>query len=144
MSLITDSDLYSPGMNQEGNSYIDQIPSFNNKPTGLRCPCNQHVFATRSSFVTHIKSTGHKRWMDNLNANRSNYFSELDAEKKIVRDQKILIAQMQRDMARLEREKRDLLKTIHLLSDITRSRNPTMDDTILTQQPEMEDLMNFE
>lgn len=137
--LITDSDSYSPGISQDGNSYIDQIPSFNNRPQGLKCPCNQHNFATRPNFATHIKSTGHKRWLDNLNSNRANYFSELDSEKKVVRDQKIMIAQIQREMTKLEREKRELLNMIHLLTDI--SRVPTL----FGKPPdEMEDLMNFE
>jgi hypothetical protein len=83
--------------------------------------------------------------MDNLNANRANYFTELDAEKKVVRDQKIMIAQMQRDMAKLEREKRDLLKTIHLLSDITRYPvDSSASSPSFGQNQEMEDLMNFE
>ena len=140
MSLITDSDLYEPGLNQEGSLYVDQIPSFNNRPNGLRCPCNHHNFTTKTGFSTHIKSTGHKRWLENLNANRVNYFTELDAERKLVREQKIMIAQFQRDICKLEHERRELLKTIHLLSDITRM--PTV--AAAAQQQEMEDLMNFE
>jgi hypothetical protein len=140
MSLITDSDLYEPGLNQEGSLYIDQILSFNNRPNGLRCPCNNHTFTTRTGFATHVKSTGHKRWMDNLNANRTNYFTELEAMKKLVREQKIMIAQFQRDVAKLEYERRELMKTVHLLSDITRM--PVAAAT--AQQQEMEDLMNFE
>ena len=138
-SLITDSDFYSPGLNQEGSLYVDQIPSFNGGRE-WKCPCNNHKFTSKANFTTHIKTNGHKRWLENLNANRINYFTELDSEKKQVREQKIMIAQFQREIAKLENEKRELLKMVHLLSDI--NRMPPAVAT--TQQQDIEDLMNFD
>ena len=59
---------------------------------------------------------GHKRWLDNLNSNRANYFTELDAERQLVKQQKIIIA-------RLEKEKSDLMRVVNTLSAIN---NATM------------------
>ncbi len=116
MSLITDSDDYSPGINNDG-VYVDQLPSFNGRTQGIRCPCNNHTFVSRQSFAIHIKTTmGHKRWLDNLNSNRANYFTELDAERQLVKQQKIIIA-------RLEKEKSDLMRVVNTLSAIN---NATM------------------
>jgi len=110
MSLITDSDDYSPGVNNDG-VYVDQIPSFNGRTQGIRCPCNNHIFPSRQNLAIHIKTAGHKRWLENLNSNRANYFTELDAERQTVRQQKIIIA-------KLEREKCELMRMIHTLSAI--------------------------
>lgn len=128
MSLITDSDEYSPGVNNDG-MYVDQIPSFNNRQQGIRCPCNNHVFAARQNFAIHIRSGGHKRWLENLNSNRANYFTELDAERQTVRQQKIIIA-------KLEREKCELMRMIHTLSAIHNAGEPTQLNNV--------DLMNFD
>ena len=115
MALITDSDIYSPGMNDEG-LYIDKIPCFRDRPQGLRCPCNGNTFCSRQSFVTHTKSGCHKNWLENHNTNRQNYFQELEQAKRLIQQQKLLIAQ-------LEREKTDLRRTIHILS------TPQVDNT---------------
>lgn len=140
MALITDSDVYSLKMNAEG-LYEDDIPStsyFTNEKQ-LKCPCNHNHFKVRACLVSHTKTAIHRKWIESQNANRNNHHAELEAEKKTVREQKIMIAQMQRDIAKLEREKRDLLKTIHIISDITR-----IPDAYTPVQQEMADLMNFE
>jgi len=128
MSLITDSDDYSPGVNNDG-LYVDQIPSFNGRTQGIRCPCNNHIFPSRQNLVTHIKTAGHKRWIENLNSNRANYFTELDAERQTVRQQKIIIA-------KLEREKCELMRMIHTLSAINAAEASQSNNNV--------DLMNFD
>ena len=138
--LLTESDVHSLKLNEEG-LYVDDMPSSghfaNNRQ--MKCPCNNNYYKSRPCLLAHTKTAVHKKWIETKNANRNNHHTELEAEKKTVREQKILIAQMQRDIAKLEREKRDLLKTIHIISDITRIKeeNPQ-------EQQEMEDLMNFE
>ena len=126
MSLITDSDDYSPGVTHDG-SYVDQIPSFNqrygslnNKPQGLRCPCNNHVFHCRSNFAIHIKSDRHKKWLESQNANRNNHAVDLEKERQVVKEQKIIIAKLELEVARLERNMLKMTEMIHILSDITR------------------------
>ena len=127
MSLVTDSDYYSPGVNNDG-IYVDQIPSFNGRTQGIRCPCNNNTFAARQNFAIHIKSIGHKRWLENLNSNRANYFTELDAERQLVKQQKIIIA-------RLEKEKSDLMRMVNTLSAINNAATANENNV---------DLMNFD
>lgn len=140
MALVTDSDVYSLKLNAEGLNE-DDIPSTNyfTNDKQLKCPCNHNNFKSRVCFVSHTKTVIHRKWIDAQNANRNNHQAELEAEKKIVREQKIMIAQMQRDIVKLEREKRDLLKTIRIISDITHIQEPNT-----PAEQEMEDLMNFE
>ena len=126
MSLITDSDVYSPGMHTDG-TYIDHIPCFTNLPQGVRCSCNEYTFTTRRAFVVHTKSMRHKGWLERLNANRTNYFVELEKEKQIVHQQKIIIAKMELDIARLEREKQQILEMVHVLSNMGISVSATSD-----------------
>ena len=135
MSLITDSDDYSPGISNDG-SYVDQIPSFNNKPQGLRCPCNNHVFHGRTNFATHIKSDRHKKWLESQNANRNNHAVELEKERQLVKEQKIIIAKLELEVAKLERNMLKMTEMIHILSDINRK-------TPLTQQETTLDLLDF-
>jgi len=111
MSLIVEPELYAPSISSDG-SYIDLIPPFANLPSGLRCPCSNRrdqKYETRQSFVIHSKTAMHQRWLQSLNANRSNHFSELDQAKTTIANQKLVIAQ-------LEREVRQMTITIQCLS----------------------------
>lgn len=143
MALITEPDVYSLKLNSS-ELYEDDIPSasyFANDKQ-LRCPCNHNQFRSRQCLVSHTKTGIHKKWIETQNANRNNNSNELEQEKKTSRQQKIQIAQMQREITQLQYEKRELLKTISFLSNniINRMSVPTENQ----QQQEMEDLMNFE
>lgn len=108
MALVTESDIYGPSLSQDG-AYIDHIPSFNNFPQGIRCPCTNNCYASRQSFSTHTKTQGHRRWLEALNANRANHFTELEQSRQIVRQQQLIIA-------KLEREKTELMNMVSFLS----------------------------
>jgi len=123
MSLITDSDDYSPE-NIDGK-YIDRMPCFNNRPQGFRCPCSNKSYTTRPLLASHIRTGIHKSWIESLNANRTNHYAELEKEKQVVHQQKIIIAKMEQEIARLERDKRNLMKTIHILSYVNPTQNAT-------------------
>jgi len=118
MSLITDSDEYSPGVSPDG-TYTDQMPSFHGKPQGFRCPCSNKSYSSRTLLSSHVKTATHKKWIESLNANRTNYFADLEKERQIVKEQKIIIAQMQREVCKLEHEKRKLIEMIHFLTVTT-------------------------
>jgi hypothetical protein len=138
MSLITDSDEYFP-RNTNG-VYIDFIPSFHTHPQGLRCPCTGKPYSTRSVFSSHVKTVIHKRWIEALNTNSTNHYEELEKEKQICREQKIIIAQMERDIAKLEREKLSMLETIHILSNM----NKTPTNTNTNADSSQIDLIDFD
>lgn len=117
MSLITDSDEYHLGIDEEGK-YVDRIPSFNNIPQGLRCPCSGKTYNTRQQFASHIKTATHTKWTDSQNNNHANHFAELETTKQEVKEQKIIIGRLERDIARLEHDKRRMLEMIHFLTDM--------------------------
>ena len=123
MSLITDSDDYSPSITDDG-TYVDQVPSFHGRPQGFRCPCSNKSYTTRVLLAAHIRTVTHKRWIEGLNANRTNHFADLEKERQLVKEQKLIIAQMQREIARLEHEKRKFIEMIHFLSEANRVVEP--------------------
>lgn len=106
--LVTEPDTYSPSISEDGK-YIDVVPPFSGHTQGMKCPCNSRFFNTRQAFITHTKTIIHKRWLETHNANRLNYLQELEQAKQLIQQQRIIIAQ-------LEREKNDLRRTIHILS----------------------------
>lgn len=125
MSLITDSDDYSPSITDDG-TYVDQMPSFHDKPQGFRCPCSNKCYTTRVLLASHIRTVTHKRWVESLNANRTNHFADLEKERQLVKEQKIIIAQMQREITKLEHEKRKFIEMIHFLSDVNSKMAPNV------------------
>lgn len=141
MALITDPDVYSLKINSDG-LYEDDIPSSSHfaNDTQLRCPCNNGMFRSRQCLASHTKTGIHKKWIETQNANRNNHSAELEEEKKTTREQKIRIAQMQREITQLQYEKRELLKTISFLSNNIINRMPSAEQP---QEQEMEDLINF-
>jgi hypothetical protein len=111
MDISQDSDIYEPNIHDNGN-YIDYIPTSSKFKNGLRCPCGarkEHIFCNRTSFISHIKSKTHQKWVSDLNLNKMNFYTECEKLKELVNSQKIIIA-------RLEKEINTKLKTIDYLT----------------------------
>ena len=112
MDISHESDIYEPNMDDNEN-YIDYIPPSSKFKNGLRCPCGarkEHIFDSRTSFIGHIKTKTHQKWISNLNLNKINYYTECEKLKEIVNSQKIIIA-------KFEKELNTKLKTIDYLSE---------------------------
>ena len=100
MELITEPDVYDPGVDDDGK-YIDKVPSFNNLPHGLRCPCGTRkdkCYTSNTTFTAHIKTKTHQKWLEDLNLNKSNYFVEYEKLKELVQNQRLIIARLERDL----------------------------------------------
>jgi hypothetical protein len=100
MDIVTEPDIYSPSISDNGN-YIDKIPSFNNIKYGLRCPCGSRkdkTYDTHSIFSSHIKTKCHQKWLDTLNLNRANYYIENEELKATLHNQKIIIGKLEKDV----------------------------------------------
>lgn len=111
MDLIVESDIYSPSIDDNGN-YIDKIPSFTNIKNGLRCPCGTRrdkTYDCSSYFASHIKTQTHKKWLSNMNTNKSNYYIENIQLSETINNQKLIIA-------KFEKEINTNLKTINYLT----------------------------
>jgi len=111
MELVTESDIYTPGLNDMGN-YIDKIPSFASIKHGIRCPCGSRkdkIYETHSIFSQHIKTKAHQKWLDGLNLNKANYYIENEELKKTIQQQRMVIA-------KLEKEVQNKIMTIDFLT----------------------------
>jgi hypothetical protein len=100
MKLATEPDIYSPGIDDNGN-YIDIMPSFNFNENGYYCPCGSRkdkVYESKSKLQTHSKTKCHKSWLNNLNLNKSNYYKESEKSKEIIKSQKIMIGNLQKQI----------------------------------------------
>jgi len=74
--------------------------------------------------------------LESQNANRNNHAVELEKERQLVKEQKLIIARLELEVARLERNMLKMTEMIHILSDINRK-------TPLTQQETTLDLLDF-
>ena len=128
MDLIVDSDIYEPCIDENSN-YSDYLPSSNKFKNGLRCPCGsrkEHIFDTRQSFASHIKTKTHLKWISDLNSNKMNYFTENIKLNETIMNQKLIIAKMQR-------ENDENIKLIaHLTKKIELKENPNIVVDLLT------------
>ena len=97
MSLITETDIYAPSVDDCGN-YVDKIPSFNNLVHGLRCPCGSRkdkTYDTHMSFTSHIKTKTHQKWLGDLTLNKTNYYVENESLKTTLQSQRQIIAKLE-------------------------------------------------
>jgi len=96
MELATQAEIYTATMNNDGN-YIDKIQSSIIWRNGIRCACGSRKdksFTTASSFAIHIKSKTHIKWLAELNCNKINHYAENVKLNELVRDQRLIIAKM--------------------------------------------------
>jgi len=101
MELATEPDIYSPNMGEQG-IYVDYIPYFSIGQRGITCPCGsrkENVFKKASTFSSHIKTKTHQKWLDALNANRTNYYVELEKAKETIVNQRHIIARLENETA---------------------------------------------
>jgi len=104
MELVTEPEIYAPSMDDSG-MYIDKIPPF--FKYGIQCPCGsrkEKVYESKQKLKEHIKTKSHQKWLDDINANRSNYLIESIQLKETVKNQQIIIAQLTRELDRKIKE----------------------------------------
>ena len=122
MELVTEPDVYSPSIDNNGN-YIDIIPSFNIINKGVSCPCGSRkgkIYETHTVFSNHIKTKCHQKWLSNLNLNKANYYVENEKLKETIQTQRIVIAKLEKDM------NTKLLTIDYLTKQLYNISNPTV------------------
>jgi len=102
MELATEPDTYSPNIDPHGN-YADKVPSFNTAAlaNGLRCSCGTRkdkVYTSAAMFASHIKTKTHEKWLQDLNANKANFYIENKKLRDLIQSQKIMIGRMEVDL----------------------------------------------
>jgi hypothetical protein len=101
MDISLESDIYEPSIDGHTNNYVDAIPPSHKFKQGIRCPCGtrkDHVFDNRQSFITHSKSKSHIKWIDELNANKMNYFTDCEKLKELVTSQRLIISKLEKEL----------------------------------------------
>ena len=103
MTLATEPDVYTPNIDENGN-YSDKIPSFNTPAlaNGLRCPCGTRkdkVYLSSQLFAAHCKSKTHEKWIQDLNTNKSNFFTENQKLRDTVYAQKVMIGKLELELS---------------------------------------------
>ena len=94
----------------------------------MRCPCGtrkEHVFDIRSSFGSHIKTKTHQKWLQELNTNKLNHYTENIKLKELIGNQKLIIAKLQKDV----HESNQLVA--HLTKKIAIKENANLDIDLL-------------
>ena len=122
MELVTEPDIYSPSIDNNGN-YIDIIPSFNIINKGVSCPCGSRkgkIYETHTVFSNHIKTKCHQKWLSNLNLNKANYYVENENLKETIQTQRIVIAKLEKDL------NTKLLTIDYLTKQLHNISNPTV------------------
>jgi alpha-N-acetylglucosamine transferase len=120
MDLALEPDMYSPSIDEAGN-YVDRIPPIRH---GIYCVCGSRkdkLYDTTAKFRTHIGTKIHQKWLTDLNTNRANYYVENIRLEDTIKQQRLLIAQM-------EKEINTKSKTIDLLTErLIQPQKPPID-----------------
>ena len=109
MDLSLIADIYTPSVDDAGN-YIDNIPVIDN---GIKCPCGSRkdgMFETRSKFSLHCKTAVHKKWLDMMNQNKTNHYTEMLKLKETVDHQRQIIS---RQELKISLHKKELESKLH-------------------------------
>ena len=96
MSLALSPDCYAPGIDDQG-VYDDSMPA-KFPEVGIVCPCYMRRYASREKFAQHLRCAHHKQWVRELTANSKNYFRKYIEQEQIIRQQRLLIAELEKKL----------------------------------------------
>lgn len=102
MNVALTPDTYVPGVSENG-VYVDVLPS-SIPVCGLKCPCFDRYYSNRDKFVQHIKCKRHTEWMKQLNLDKHNFFKKCVELEQTVRQQRLLIAELENKSRRVHVE----------------------------------------
>lgn len=108
--------IYEPSIGETGN-YIDNV-DFYNYCNAVRCPCNNRLFVTKSSFKTHIGSKVHSNWLNNLNTKKSNFYVENIKLKEDLKNKKKILTEIDIENSQLKTKIKFLEEKVSNLQDL--------------------------
>ena len=123
MEIALTPDIYCPIVDDKGN-YSDSVPRIH---YGISCPCNMNkdkVYDTRQSFMTHIKSKSHQKWLEDMNRNRQNHYEEVLKLRQTVQNQRLIIARLEREVSAKTVSVDQLMKQMSAIHSITKQIYP--------------------
>jgi hypothetical protein len=95
MDLTIEPELYAPSLDDTGK-YIDKV---HYSKYGVICPCGARrdkVYESTTKFQQHVRTKIHQKWLEELNANKANFYVRVIELEEIVKQQRILLAQQER------------------------------------------------
>lgn len=98
MELSCVPDTYVPSVNESG-VYVDEVARCF-PPTGVICECTGRLYATREKFAQHVRCRTHANWLEQVNLQHKNYFRKCQEQEQIIRQQRLLIAELEKKVAR--------------------------------------------
>ena len=99
MDLVVEPDIYTPNTDELGN-YVDKTPAFYLIKKGLTCPCcsrKDKIYDTAATFTAHTKTKTHQKWLAAINLNKANYYAENIKMQETIQNQRIIIAQLEKE-----------------------------------------------
>jgi hypothetical protein len=96
MELAVEPDTYAPSMDATGN-YVDVLPSLLQRKNGIRCPCSRNEKSC-ANLAAHFKTKTHQAWVQQLNLNKTNFVVQNEELRALVKQQRLVIAQLERDV----------------------------------------------
>lgn len=108
-------DTYEPA--NDNGTYVDML-RFTWPLVGLRCDCGTRtdkVYTTRSKFIAHAKTKGHRSWLTHLTSNTANYYSKSRRLEEINLNQRKIITKLSNDLAKEQIINAALAKEIRTL-----------------------------
>lgn len=111
MTVVPDE--YSPCLNENGE-YYDKMPVWNTK--GYYCGCGSRkqkvLYDTANKLHIHMKCKKHKEWVAELNLNKTNYYQKNKELQITIDNQRLIIANMQREMEKKQNQINCLLEQL--------------------------------
>lgn len=93
MDIALTPNIYTPSIDNNGN-YIDTRPIMVNDIT---CPCSKKgtIFKKSSHMCAHFKTKTHIKWIEQINNNKSNFYTENIKNKELIENQQKIIARLE-------------------------------------------------
>uniref|UniRef100_A0A6C0AX85 Uncharacterized protein n=1 Tax=viral metagenome TaxID=1070528 RepID=A0A6C0AX85_9ZZZZ len=102
MDIAVEPEIYCPIIDEKGN-YIDKCPAL--IKYGIKCPCGTRedwIYNTKNKFKNHISGIKHKKWIEQLNNNKLNFYENNIKLKETVKNQREIIARMEKEIISLK------------------------------------------
>lgn len=101
MDITVEPEIYCPIIDNTGD-YMDKCPAFIKQ--GIRCPCGARenwVYDNKQKFKQHIVCGKHKKWIQQLNNSKMNFYQENIKLQETVKMQQEIIAKKDKELNNL-------------------------------------------
>lgn len=101
MDITVEPEIYCPIIDNTGN-YMDKCPAFIKH--GIKCPCGARdnwVYDSKQKFKQHIVCGKHKKWIQQLNNSKMNFYRENIKLQETVQMQQEIISKKDRELNNL-------------------------------------------